>query len=143
MKSTIKLIIVSILCVWRANCLAGHIELYGFPVNGTNYVFDVYTGVKDKWDFAKSDEPPLAPGKAIRLATKFVQNVPVKNGMKGWMLNNIKLEQMSYTGGSEEWIYVAHFDADPGAVWNGSLPWIEVPVKLDGTVPEPTIAKSK
>ena len=135
-------ILASIVGVGLTTCFAGHFGLFGYPTQDAKYTFDVYTGAKDKWDSINSDEPPLAPGKAIRIATKFVQTVPVKEGMKGWRLNQLKLQRMSYTNGPEEWIYVAHFDADPGGIWNGPLPWIEVPVKFDGTVPAPTITKS-
>src|SRR5713226_1504810 len=138
------LIVAGLVGIGVTTCIAGHLALFDYATQDAKYTFEVYTGATDKWDSATSDEPPLAPGKAIRIATKFVRTVPVRDGMKGWRLRNIKLQRMSYTDGPEEWIYVAHFDGDPGAngPWNGPVPWIEVPVRLDRTVPEPSITKS-
>jgi hypothetical protein len=141
MKKIIKIAVFSA-GIGLTTCFAGHIDLMGYPTADTKYEFDVYTGAKDKWDAATTDEPPLTTGAAVRIAKKFVKTVPERDGMKGWLLHYIKLQRMSYTDGPAEWIYVAHFDADPGGVWNGPLPWIEVPVRLDGTVPKPIITKS-
>jgi hypothetical protein len=137
-----KLILTALVGFGLTTVWAGHIELMGYPTKEATYKFEVSTGAKDKWDAFKVDEPPLAPGKAIRIATKFVQMVPVQKGMKGWRLNNVELHQMSYAGGPAEWIYIVHFDAEPDGNWNGPTPWIAVPVRLDGAVPEPTITKS-
>jgi hypothetical protein len=145
MKLTIGLILIPVVGFTLTTAWAGHMELMGYPTKQATYKFDFSTGAKDKWDATKVDEPPLAPGKAIRIATKFVQTVPVEKGMKGWRLNNVELEQMSHTGGPEEWIYIVHFDAEPDAqsgAWNGPVPEMAVPVRLDGTVPDPKITKS-
>jgi hypothetical protein len=132
--------IVLAVSVWSAAYASGHIEMFGEPVNDTHYKFEVHTGETDRWDSAAPGNPPLSAGKAAEAARKFVSTVPLRDDMKGWELRSIKLERMSPA--PEEWIYVMHFDAVPkAAVWNGPVPWIEIPVRFDGTVPKPAITK--
>jgi len=119
---------------------AGHIELSGYPAKDAVHKFEIYTGETDRWDSAVQDAPPLSPGKASLAAKKFVHTVPLRDDMKEWGLRTITLQQMS--SAPEEWIYVVHFDAVPKAYsWNGPVPWIDIPVRFDGTIPKPNITK--
>ena len=143
MKNITSFLLVAVVGMSLSTCFAGHLGTAGSPTTNLTYEFTVYTGEGDKWDPAASDEPPLTSGKAMRIATKFVQTVPLRDDMKNWELTSVKLERMSYLGGREEWIYVVHFDGNPGGNWTGFVPWIDIPVRFDGTVPKPTITKSK
>ena len=114
----------------------------GYPDTNSVYKFEVYTGEIDRWDSAKQDTPRLSPGKARQIARDFVHSVPLRADMKEWHSSTITLEQIS--SAPEEWLYLVHFDAQPkSGVWNGPVPWIVIPVRFDGTVPKPTITKSK
>ena len=127
-----------------STCFAGHLESGSYPTEGVTYKFEMYTGASDKWDPTKSDEPPLASGKAIRIATEFMQTVPLGSEMKCWDMAGVTLKRMSYTGEPEEWLYEVHFEAEPKAGnWTGHVPWMDIPVRLDGTIPKPTITRSK
>jgi hypothetical protein len=118
------------------------IELMGYPTSEVTYKFVVYAGETDRWDSAKQDAPRLSPGKACQAARAFIRGVPLQDNMKEWRMSTITLERMS--AAPEEWLYLIHFDAQPKAdVWNGPVPWIVIPVRFDGTIPKPTITKSK
>ena len=85
----------------------------------------------------------MSPGKAERLARAFVASVPLDERMKEWGLITITLRRMS-PAPDEQWVYVVHFDAVPKAgVWEGPVPWIKVPVRMDGEIPEPVVEKKK
>jgi len=121
-------------------CLAGHGEWSGYPTKDVVYKFEVYTGTADQWDSASTPTPALSPGKASLAAKQFVRTVPLRDDMKEWDLQSIALKRMASS--PEEWIYIVRFDATPKAnVWNGPVPWIEVPVRLDGTIPKPKVTK--
>lgn len=113
-------------------------------LEGMTYKFEVYPGEKDRWDSAKHDAPPVAPGKPIRAAQKFVAAVPLMHSMKEWSIQSISLERLSPSP-DEKWVYVVHFYADlkPNISWEGPPPWIDVPVRMDGTIPEPVVEKKK
>ena len=124
------------------SAFAADIELMGYPTPTVTYKFVVYAGKIDRWDSASQDSPPLSAGKASQAAKQFVRAVPLRDDMKEWRLSTVTLKRMSST--PEAWLYVVHYDAQPKAdVWNGPVPWIEIPVRFDGTVPKPTITKSK
>jgi hypothetical protein len=119
---------------------AGHAEWSGYPVKDSIYKFEIYTGKTDQWDSAEKDTPPLSPGKASQAAQKFVRSVPLREDMKSWTLQTITLQRMAPA--PEEWVYIVRFSASPkSSDWNGPLPWMDVPVRFDGTIPKPTIAK--
>ena len=120
----------------------GQLEQHGYPDKDVVYKFEVYTGEKDRWDSENEQSPPLAPGKAARLANAFIATVPLADNMKAWSLSTITLRRMS--SAPEEWVYIVHFDAVPEAdVWNGPVPWFDVPVRLNGTIPDPVIERKE
>ena len=117
----------------------GHIESKGYPPDGTIWSFEIYTDATDAWDSAKAENPPLSEKKAKELATAFMKRVPFGDKMLGWDIQTITLRRMSAE--PEQWIYEVHFSAVPPGVWNGPLPWFTVPVRMDGSIPEPKITK--
>jgi len=117
----------------------GHIESKCYPPDGTIWEFEIYTDDTDQWDSSKSEHPPLSPKNAKDLATAFMQRVPLGDKMTGWSITTITLRRMSEE--PEQWIYEAHFIAIPPGDWNGPLPWFTVPVRMDGSIPEPMIEK--
>jgi hypothetical protein len=120
---------------------AGHGEWYGTPNKDSVYKFEIYTGQVDRWDSATQESPPLSPGKASLAATKFIRTSPLRDDMEGWHLRSITLQQMS--SAPEEWVYLVHFDALPKAYsWNAPLPYMDIPVRFDGTIPKPTVTKN-
>ena len=126
--------------IYSVTCSAGHVERFGYPAKDLVYKFEFDTGAADQWDSAAKEGPPLAPGKASQAAKKFVRKVPLRDDMKEWDLRTITLMRIS--SAPEEWVYVVHFDAVPKAGnWNGPVPWIDVPVRFDGTIPKPAITK--
>lgn len=143
MKTRRILFYTLVTCACAVAYAGGHANWSGYPTEGVTYKFDVSTGEKDKWDSTKQDAPPLAPGKAGRAAKEFVAKVPLREDMKEWSVRTITLQRLS-AAPEEEWVYVVHFDAVPkSGVWNGPVPWIAVPVKMDGTIPKPSIEKKK
>ena len=114
------------------------------PAEDVTYRFYVDTGEKDRWDSSKQEEPPLAPGKAARVAKEFVTKVPMWRGMKEWSLRKITLEQLS-PAPNEEWVYIIQFGGvlSELATWDGHLPLIDIPVRMDGTIPKPLIQGSR
>jgi hypothetical protein len=142
MRTATRWLFVLAVGFWSTGYSAGHMEQMGYPNTNSVYKFEVYTGEIDRWDSAKQDAPRLSPGKAGQTAHEYVRTVPLRADMKEWRLSSITLKRMSST--PDEWLYLVHFDAQPKAdVWNGPVPWIEIPVRFDGTVPKPTITKSK
>jgi hypothetical protein len=110
-----------------------------YPRLGVTYTFSFDAGEQDKWDSTKQDAPPLLPGKAARIAKEFVAKVSQDNEFKGWFLETITLKPF-WMGLAETWVYVVQFSAVPKApVWNGPLPEMQVPVRMDGTIPKPLI----
>jgi len=137
MKNAKLWIFVFTLAVWVKGYAGGHIELSGYPTKNLEYKFEIYTGAIDRWDSVAQEAPPLSPGKAIHIAKKFVRMVPLEESMEKWDLHTVTLVRMASS--PEEWIYKIRFDGSPKGVWNGPVPWIEVPVRFDGTIPKPTI----
>jgi len=137
-------IITMLALLFTATAFAGgHIESKCYPPDGTIWKFEIYTDVKDKWDSSESEHPPLSPKKAKDLATKFMKRVPLGEEMTAWSLSSITLRHMSGDKLPEQWIYEVHFEAVPPGIWNGPLPWFTVPVRMDGSIPESKIEKSK
>jgi len=116
-------------------CMAsGHMEVHSYSPDGTVYTFEVYTGSVDEWDSTKDDHPPLAPKRAMAIATEFVKKISLGENMRKWELQTITLRRMSKE--PEHWLYLVHFDAVPKAeVWNGPVPWFEIVVRMDGSIP--------
>jgi hypothetical protein len=122
----------------------GHIESACYPPDGTIWKFEIYTNAKDQWDSSKSEHPPLSPKKVKDLATAFMKQVPLGDKMVAWDLSKITLKKMSSK--PEHWIYTVNFNAVPNpklGPWNGPVPWFEVLVRMDGSIPEPKIEKRK
>ena len=142
MRRAIRWFFVLAVGIWNTGYSAGVIEQMGYPNTNSVYKFEVYTGEIDRWDSTKEDAPRLSPGKACQVARDFVRTVPLRADMKEWGLSTVTLKRISST--PEEWLYLIHFDAQPKSdVWNGPVPWIEIPVRFDGTVPKPIITKSR
>jgi hypothetical protein len=100
-------------------------------------------GKKDRWDSASLDSPPLQPGGAIQLARKFMQKVPLGEGWATWRMDHVRLLRSEDSEGHEEWLYVVYFyAANPGTLRSGP-PDMSIPVRMDGTIPEPVITKIK
>jgi hypothetical protein len=96
-------------------------------------------GEKDQWDSSAQESPPLLPGKAIRLAKEFMQRFPPPPGTR-WQVEQVKL--LRYAGSEDEeheqWLYVVVFNYKiPGRGRQMPRSDIEVPVRMDGTIPEP------
>ena len=152
MRTLLALLIVSVICEWNNSSLAaeGHggsgltWKLKGGAPDGdATYAFDVRMGEKDRWDPALQDQPPLSPGKAIRLAKEFMQKVPLGKGSSMWRMNTVRLLRSEDREGREEWLYVVDFyEASPHEGRSGP-PDMTVPVRMDGTIPEPIISKRK
>jgi len=139
-----KRIIVTFVLLIAATAFAGgHVESRCYAPDGTIWKFDIYTNAADQWDSSKLEHPPLSPKKAKDLATTFMKRVPLGNTMTAWAVSTITLRLMSGDQRPEHWIYEVHFDAVPPGVWNGPVPWFTVPVRMDGTIPEPKITKPK
>jgi hypothetical protein len=131
------LLYAALLASTSTDLSAGHADWHGYPVNDKVYTFEVYTGERDRWDPNITDSPPLAPGKALRTAREFVKRVPFPETMSGWDSDSLTLKLMSQN--PPEWIYVIRFNGRPVGNWNGPVPWIDVPVRMDNTIPEPKI----
>ncbi len=118
---------------------AGHISLKAYTKDLV-YTFEVYAGETEKWDPNVQPAPPLAPGKAAAIAKAFIAKVPLDENMKDWSIDTIALKSLDW---EKHWIYDVSFSANPKAnVWNGPVPTFHVPVKMDGTIPEPVIGKA-
>ena len=138
-----RILFLALVACACASYAGGRAEWTSYPKEGIVYKFEVHAGEKDRWDSAKRDAPPLAPGKAARLAKKFAATIPLSEDMKGWTVEEITLTRLS-PGPQEEWVYVVHFNAVPKPdVFNGPVPWIDVPVRMDGTVPRALVDRKK
>ena len=139
------LITVFVLLTATITFAGGHIEgCGGYPPDGTIWTFKIRTDERDQWDSSKSEHPRLAPKKAKDLATAFMKRVPLGDKMIAWQLSEITLKRMHHK--PEHWIYMVHFDAVPDpklGPWNGPVPWFEVFVRMNGTIPEPKILQQK
>jgi hypothetical protein len=139
-------IIIALVCGSANCCLAGGSgltwNLKGSPPWGTTYKFDVLMGEKDRWDSASQETPPLQPGKAIQLARKFMKKIPLGEGWSEWRMDHVRLLRGSDSEGHEEWLYVVYFYAGKPKTMRSGPPDMSVPVRMDGTIPEPVISKS-
>ena len=116
----------------------GHIEVHSYLSDGAVYTFELYTDSTDHWDSRRHENPPFAPGNAMTVAVEFMEDIPLGENMYAWDLSTITLQRMSKE--PEHWIYIVHFDSDPGMQpWNGPLPWFEVLVRMNGTIPTPVL----
>ena len=97
----------------------------------------------DIWDKTSANEPSLAPGAAIRIATKFMRTMRLPDFTDAWVLDKLTLQPLPLSGGPEEWVYLADFHAEPGnkADWRGPVVRLQVPVRLNGGIPETFSAK--
>ena len=96
----------------------------------------------DVWNSALTDQPPLTPGAAIRIALAFMPGVRLPDDTSGWRLDHITLQRMSFSGGRDEWVYLADFHALPDTFTQGERPTVhfQVPVRFNGSIPETFIA---
>jgi hypothetical protein len=131
------LLLASLIAVTSTAAAAGHAEFRGYPVKDKAYTFEVYTTDRDRWDPNTTDSPPLPPGKALRIAREFVKRVPLPESMSGWDLESLTFKPLSHN--PPEWLYVIRFSGHPAGNWNGPVPWIDIPVRMDSSIPEPKI----
>jgi hypothetical protein len=121
----------------------GYIKSDNYVPDGAIWTFEIWTDATDKWNSSKLEHAPLSPRKAKDLAITFMKRVPLGDEMTAWAVSTITLRLMSGDQLPEHWIYEIHFNAVPPGVWNGSVPWFTVPVRMNGTIPEPKITKQK
>jgi len=123
-------------------CLAnGHIAFYNELPDGTTYTFDVYCEEGDRWVSEKDENPPLSPKKAIDSAMMFMKTIPLDKDFTGWQAKSVTLSRLSQE--PEEWIYDVHFLAEAKKIRKGSTPCFTVVVRMDGSIPKPTIGKKE
>lgn len=123
--------------------LGGHAYFTGDTWIG-RYKFDVPTDERDRWNSAVQDAPPLLPGKAIRIAKEFVHRVPLYQGWDRWevAIGGVSLYRLSTSEAQEEWVYVIRFIGIPkGPSANPPYPEVNVPVRMDGTIPRFVVEK--
>ncbi len=147
MKTILGMVAVLFVCESFSLCSAGDSgltwNLKGSSPGGSIYQFDVRMGEKDRWDSGSQKTPPLEPGKAIQLANQFMQKVPLGGAWKAWRLDKVEMLRSLGPEGHEEWLYVVRFYASiPGTLTTGG-PDMSVPVRMNGTIPEPSISKPK
>jgi len=143
MKKTLAVVIVALVFSLPLSSIAGHVYFTGDTWVGV-YKFDVPTGERDRWDSARQDTPPLPPGKALRVAKEFARDVPLPKGWLRWVPEpgGVVMYCVSTSGAPEEWIYVIRFYAIPeGQPRNPPYPEINIPVRMDGSIPEPVVTK--
>jgi hypothetical protein len=132
----------------------------GSPREGLEYKFNVPLGEKDRWDSVAQETPPLSPGKALRLAREYVEKVapqskepvpwpfPVRPGEKPhpatyvtWEVSDVKLLRHVTSAGDEQWLYVVSINKMMKGVGRQMpRPDVQIPVRMDGTIPEPAIS---
>ena len=100
------------------------------------------TDESDVWDATLAQEPPLAPGAAIRTAVGFMRVVQLPDYTTEWILDNLTLQRRSFSDGPEEWIYLVSFHASPQDKSDHSPVRFQVPVRFNGSVPEAFIANN-
>ena len=133
----------------------------GCPREGVEYTFNVSLGEKDRWDSFAQETPPLSPGKALRLATNYIERLapqseqpvpwpfPTMAGEKPhpptyatWQVSDAKLLRYVSSAGDEQWIYVVSVNKMlKGVGRQMPRPDMQIPVRMDGTIPEPVISK--
>ena len=106
-------------------------------------IFEINFDERDEWDSSTSERPPLSPKKARELATEFFKRIPFNTDMSKWSIKKIDLRRMPGESGDqqpEHWIYEITFETiHQKTVVN--VPFLTVPVRMDGTIPEPKIEK--
>jgi hypothetical protein len=136
--------ITTIMLAWLAVATAlagGYIECNSYSPDGKIYTFEVSTGPTDQWNSRIEANPPLSAKAAKDIATAFMKDIPLAENTRAWKVSTIALRQMSQE--PEHWLYHVHFDAVPADTWTGPSAWFEVPVRMDGTIPTPTIKKQE
>ena len=133
----------------------------GYPLEGVEYTFTVPLGEKDRWDSVSQETPPLSPGKALRLARDYIEKIaplskepipfpfpamPGENTPRStyitWEVSDVRLLRYVNAAGHEHWIYVVSIDKMMKGVGRTmSRPDMQVPVRMDGSIPEPVISK--
>ena len=123
--------------------LAGCVSAHKTMEARSDITLGSWTYRTDRWDDSTQGNPLLSRDKALQAAERFVNTVALREDMKAWRLSPfdaVKLRRIMPAPG--EWLYVVTFLADPKALnWNGPVPSLEIPVRFDGTVPEPTNTK--
>jgi len=81
-----------------------------------------------------SDNPPLSAKKAQEIALSLVQKL--RPEVEVWNLDLIGIQPI----GDSDWIYLIKYSDRTGMI--AGVPWaMEIPVYMDGTVPEVKIKK--
>ncbi len=105
--------------------------------------FEINFDERDEWNSSTSEQPPLSPKKARELATEFFKRDPLGYDMGGWSVARVDLSRVPGESGfqqPEHWIHEITFEAiHERTVLNP--PILKVPVRMDGTIPEPKIGK--
>ena len=142
----LALIVVFLVCGSVTLCRAGGSgltwNLKGSQPWGTTYKFDVLMGEKDRWDSGTQETPPLQPGKATQLAKKFMKKIPLGEGWTTWKMENVEMLRSEDTEGHEEWLYVVNFYATVPRAMRSGPPDMRIPVRMDGTIPDPVVSKT-
>ena len=149
MKTLVAAVVICLFCEVGSSSSAGEAHrgtgftwnIKGTSPNGDKYAFNVRMSEKDRWDPASQDASPLPPGKAIRLAEEFIAKVPLGEHYSLWRMGDVRLLHGKDMEGHEEWLYVVDFwAANPHQIRSG-MPDMSVPVRMDGTIPEPIVSK--
>jgi hypothetical protein len=143
MKTLHYLILVGLMGLAVVGSMAGFIRVPAQSAPSPEPLLGFQPDGSDVWDEALADEPPLAPGAAIRIALDFMRFVRLPDYTREWRLDHLTLQRMSFSDGAEEWMYVADFHAEPGYNPAGEVPLtrFRVPVRFNGSVPESFIAR--
>ena len=126
-------------------------------VKGADYKFNVPLGERDRWNSSSQEQPPLAPGKAVQLARRFLEQIapqskePIhfvmpgdtspRSGYSTWEIDQVLLLRHVDDAGHEQWVYVVSFYSMMSGTGRSGPADIEVPVRMDGTIPEPVVSK--
>jgi hypothetical protein len=138
MKTSHYLLLVALMALAAVGGLAGFMRVPAFSAGAPGPAVEFPPDESDRWDKTLADEPPLAPGAAIRIARKFMRTMRLPDSTDDWMLDRLTLQRLSLPGGPEEWVYLADFYAEPAdrPAWRGPLVRLQVPVRLNGRIPE-------
>ncbi len=93
-----------------------------------------------KWR-ADGAEPPLSPGKAVRLAESILPRLVASP--RAWRSGRVHLQRIN---GSNNWLYMVDLIGPPyrnRGKFDSAAPEISVPVLLDGTVTLPRITPNR
>ena len=136
---------------------SGHLELsFAFDKMYESEITPEMLAKSPSWD-AKTDNPPLPAGKAIRLANA-LKNKLVKDSKDfKWYLASVTLENSNRWSGSDagtKWWWSINYEASQreggdtappklGPLNMGFINHFDIIVLMDGTVVEPKISKYK